>query len=156
MTLAAIDLQHSTVTPASRLNRRRAAALLYFAAAPGPFCPPVLDRRLLKPSNALAGHSSCPAAPTGHASGMVIGMATRKVTITLDEAQLDQIRSLVQAGTAASVSGFVQHAVAVALDDVAGWGAILAEALRATGGELSDKERAWADEVLGTGTQPAA
>jgi Arc/MetJ-type ribon-helix-helix transcriptional regulator len=87
---------------------------------------------------------------------MVIGMATRKVTITLDEVQLDQIRSLVQAGTAASVSGFVQHAVAVALDDVAGWGAMLAEALRATGGELSDKERAWADEVLGTGTQPAA
>jgi Arc/MetJ-type ribon-helix-helix transcriptional regulator len=93
---------------------------------------------------------------TGHAGGMVIGMATRKVTITLDEAQLDQIRSLVQAGTAASVSGFVQHAVAVALDDVAGWGAMLAEALRATGGGLSDKERAWADEVLGTSTQPAA
>jgi Arc/MetJ-type ribon-helix-helix transcriptional regulator len=92
----------------------------------------------------------------GHASGMVVGMATRKVTITLDEEQLDQIRSLVQAGTAASVSGFVQHAVAVALDDVAGWGAMLAEALRATGGELSDKERAWADEVLGTGTLPAA
>ena len=88
--------------------------------------------------------------------GMVIGMATRKVTITLDEVQLDQIRALVQAGTAASVSGFVQHAVAVALDDVAGWGAMLAEALRATGGELSDGERAWADEVLGTGTQPAA
>ena len=83
-------------------------------------------------------------------------MATRKVTITLHEAQLDQIHALVQAGTAASVSGFVQHAVAVALDDVAGWGAMLAEALRATGGELSDKERAWADEVLGTGTQPAA
>ena len=41
-------------------------------------------------------------------------MATRKVTITLDEAQLDQIRFLVQAGTAPSVSGFVQHAVAVA------------------------------------------
>jgi Arc/MetJ-type ribon-helix-helix transcriptional regulator len=48
-------------------------------------------------------------------------MATRKVTITLDETQLDQIRSLVQARTAPSVSGFVQHAVAVALDDVAGW-----------------------------------
>jgi Arc/MetJ-type ribon-helix-helix transcriptional regulator len=98
-----------------------------------------------------------PAAPrTGHADGMVAGMATKKVTITLDEAQLGQIRTLVQAGTAASVSGFVQHAVAVALDDIAGWGAMLAEALRATGGELSDTERAWADEVLGTGAQPAA
>jgi Arc/MetJ-type ribon-helix-helix transcriptional regulator len=87
---------------------------------------------------------------------MVSGMATRKVTITLDEVQLDQIRSLVQARAAASVSGFVQHAVAVALDDVAGWGAMLAEALRRTGGALSDEERAWADDVLGAGTRPAA
>ena len=89
-------------------------------------------------------------------SGMVTGMATRKVTVTLDETQLDQIRTLVQAGTAPSVSGFVQHAVAVALDDVAGWGAMLAEALRRTGGALSDDERAWADDVLGTKTRPAA
>ena len=91
---------------------------------------------------------------------MVTGMATRKVTVTLDEAQLEQIRSLVHAGTAASVSGFVQHAVAVALDDVSGWGAMLAEALQQTGGALSDDERSWADDVLGTGrgtgTRPAA
>ena len=83
-------------------------------------------------------------------------MATKKVTVTLDEAQLDQIRSLVQAQAAPSVSGFVQHAVAVALDDVAGWGAMLAEALRQTGGALSEDERVWADDVLGTGTRPAA
>jgi Arc/MetJ-type ribon-helix-helix transcriptional regulator len=83
-------------------------------------------------------------------------MATKKVTVTLDEAQLDQIRSLVQARTVPSVSGFVQHAVAVALDDVAGWGAMLAEALRQTGGPLSGDERVWADEVLGTSTRPAA
>jgi hypothetical protein len=43
--------------------------------------------------------------PGSRADGMVDGMATKKVTITLDEAQLGQIRSLVQAGTAASVSG---------------------------------------------------
>ena len=79
---------------------------------------------------------------------MVISMATRKVTVTLDETQLDQIRSLVQAGSTPSVSAFVQHAVAVALDDVVGWGAMLAEALRQTGGPLSDDERAWADDVL--------
>jgi Arc/MetJ-type ribon-helix-helix transcriptional regulator len=81
-------------------------------------------------------------------------MATRKVTITLDETQLERIRALVQARQAPSVSGFVQHAVAVALDDVAGWGAMLAEALRETGGALSDDERAWADDVLGTGARP--
>lgn len=81
---------------------------------------------------------------------MVIGMATRKVTVTLDELQLGQIKKLVEAGTAPSVSGFVQHAVAVSLDDVAGWGALLAEALQATGGPLTDDERAWADEQLRT------
>lgn len=90
---------------------------------------------------------------------MVTGMATRKVTITLGEAQLARIQALVRAGSAASVSGFVQHAVTVALDDVAGWGAMLAEALRETGGPLSDEERAWADSVLGVTTRsgrPAA
>src|SRR5580700_2912171 len=81
--------------------------------------------------------------------GMVTGMASKKVTITLDEAQLERIRALVEAGVAPSVSGFVQHAVGVSLDDVAGWGALLAEALQETGGALSDSERAWADEVLG-------
>jgi len=107
-------------------------------------------------SPAATAYPGRTALPKSWADGMVGGMATKKVTITLDEAQLARIRSLVQAGTAVSVSGFVQHAVAVALDDVAGWGATLAEALRATGGELSDTERAWADEVLGTGTKPAA
>ena len=80
---------------------------------------------------------------------MVDGMATKKVTVTLDKVQVDQIHALVRSGTATSVSGFVQHAVAVALDDIAGWGAMLAEALRQTGGPLSDDERAWADGVLG-------
>jgi Arc/MetJ-type ribon-helix-helix transcriptional regulator len=76
-------------------------------------------------------------------------MATTKVTVTLEETQLDRIRALVEAGTAPNVSRFVQHAVGVALDDVAGWGALLADALRETGGVLSDEERAWADETLG-------
>jgi hypothetical protein len=75
-------------------------------------------------------------------------MATKKATVTLDEGQLDGVRVLVAAGSASSVSGFVQHAVGVALDDVAGWGALLAEALRETGGALSDEERAWADGIL--------
>jgi hypothetical protein len=76
-------------------------------------------------------------------------MATKKVTITLDEAQLERIRGLVRSGTAPTVSGFVQHAVGVALDDVAGWGALLADALRETGGPLTETERRWADDVLG-------
>jgi Arc/MetJ-type ribon-helix-helix transcriptional regulator len=93
---------------------------------------------------------------------MVVGMATRKVTVTLHEDQLARIRGLVESGKAPSTSGFVQHAVAVALDDVAGWGAMLAEALAQTGGDLTAEERAWADRILGTakaakrGTRPAA
>lgn len=81
---------------------------------------------------------------------MVTGMASRKVTVTLDEGQLERVRALVDAGKAPSVSGFVQHAVGVALDDVSGWGALLAEALASTGGAITGEERAWADEVLGT------
>ena len=80
---------------------------------------------------------------------MVIGMASRKVTVTLPEDQLEQIRTLVEAGRASSVSGFVQHAVALAIDDVVAWGVLLTEALTATGGPLTADERAWADDVLG-------
>jgi Arc/MetJ-type ribon-helix-helix transcriptional regulator len=76
-------------------------------------------------------------------------MATQKVTVTLDETKVERIRGLVAAGAAPSVSGFVQHAVGVALDDIAGWGALLAEALEETGGVPSAEEEAWADEVLG-------
>lgn len=80
---------------------------------------------------------------------MVIGMAnTRKVTITLPVTAVDRIRQLVEAGKAASVSGFVQHAVGVALDEVSGWDRALDEALTSTGGELSPQERDWADIVL--------
>jgi len=79
---------------------------------------------------------------------MVFGMATTKLTITLDDAQLSAIRALVERGDADSVSGFVKHAVAVSLADVAGWGAMLGMALQQTGGPLTMKERAWADAVL--------
>jgi Arc/MetJ-type ribon-helix-helix transcriptional regulator len=72
------------------------------------------------------------------------------VRVTLDETGLRQIRSLVHAGATPDVSAFVRHAVAMALDDLAEWDATLAETLRQTGGPLSDRERAWADDVLGT------
>jgi Arc/MetJ-type ribon-helix-helix transcriptional regulator len=79
---------------------------------------------------------------------MVFGMATTKVTITLDRDQLEELRALVSTGKAASVSGFVQHAVHVALHDVAGWREMLDAALQDTGGPLTKKERAWADARL--------
>ena len=73
---------------------------------------------------------------------------TRKITITLQDDQLAEIRALVAAGKAASVSAFVKHAVGVALDDAAGWREMLEEALQQTGGPLTKKERAWADALL--------
>jgi len=75
-------------------------------------------------------------------------MATKKVTVTLGVDQCNAIRSLVDARATKSVSAFVQHAVAVSLNDVAGWGALLAEALGQTGGPLTRAERSWADGVL--------
>ena len=78
-------------------------------------------------------------------------MATTKVTITLDNVQLKAIRGLVGSGSTKSVSAFVQHAVSVSLNDVAGWGALLAGALEKTGGPLTKAERRWADEVLLSG-----
>jgi Arc/MetJ-type ribon-helix-helix transcriptional regulator len=79
---------------------------------------------------------------------MVFGMATTKITITLPDRQLEEIRALVAAGTAASISAFVKHAVGVALFDAAGWREMLEDALRETGGPLMKKERAWADAIL--------
>ena len=79
---------------------------------------------------------------------MVIGMATSKVTITLDDDQIEEVRKLVAAGRASSISAFVQHAVGVSLHDEAGWKEMLEGALRETGGPLTKRERAWADALL--------
>ena len=75
-------------------------------------------------------------------------MATTKVTITLENRQLEEIRALVAGGRAASVSAFVKHAIGVALFDAAGWKEMLEEALQESGGPLTKKERAWADAIL--------
>lgn len=75
-------------------------------------------------------------------------MATTKVSITLDDDQLNEVRRLIAAGNASSVSGFVKHAVAIALHDAAGWHETLEAALEQTGGPLTKKERRWADARL--------
>lgn len=87
---------------------------------------------------------------------MVTGMASVKVTITIPEDQLTAIRQLVVDGHARSTSGFVQRAIAVTLDDIAGWQRTLAEALEETGGPLTDEERAWADEILAGNSRSVA
>ena len=79
---------------------------------------------------------------------MVFGMATTKITVTLPEEQLKEIRALIAAGQAANVSAFVKHAVGIALFDAAGWKEMLREALEQTGGPITEKERAWAHGIL--------
>ena len=63
----------------------------------------------------------------------------------MNDDQVAAVRELVAAGRASSISGFVQHAVGVALFDAAGWRTIPDDALSQTGGALTEKERAWAD-----------
>ena len=82
---------------------------------------------------------------------MVISMATSKITVTIPNEQLAEIRALVAAGASASISGFVKHAVGIALFDAAGWRDMLKDALQQTGGPLTKKERAWADALLSPG-----
>lgn len=80
---------------------------------------------------------------------MVIGMATKKVTVTLGVDEVDEIKRRVTEGSASSVSGFVQDAVERALDADAAWAQWLDEALERSGGALTEEEQVRADQVLG-------
>jgi Arc/MetJ-type ribon-helix-helix transcriptional regulator len=97
-----------------------------------------------------------PGVIAARAMGMVFGMATtQKVTVTLRKTTVAAVRDLIAAGDADSVSGFVQHAVQLALDDIAGWGTMLDQALGETGGPLTAAERSWASDALGVGNKSA-
>jgi Arc/MetJ-type ribon-helix-helix transcriptional regulator len=92
---------------------------------------------------------------------MVDGMATVKITITLPDRQLEEIKNRVVAHDSSSVSGFVQQAVHKSLENAAEFRAMVQEALKETGGPLKPRERAWARGVLskrkrGTGSRKAA
>jgi hypothetical protein len=80
---------------------------------------------------------------------MANGMATTKFTITVDTAQFEEIKRIVAAGQAPSVSAFVKKAIDTALNDTQGWDLMLKEILDATGGPMTDAEREWADAALG-------
>ena len=79
---------------------------------------------------------------------MVFGMATTKITITVPNGQLAEIKKRVTAREATSVSGFVQRAVQKSLENEAEFRAMIAESLAATGGPLTAGERAWARKML--------
>lgn len=80
---------------------------------------------------------------------MVMSMATKKITVTLPEEQVESMRDLVALGQADSISGFVHHAVNAALSEVDLWRVELDAALERTGGPLTEEEIAWADKILG-------
>src|ERR1700730_6428934 len=80
--------------------------------------------------------------------GMVDGMDTAKITITLPDRQLEEIRKRVAAQNSPSVSGFIQQAVQKSLENAAEFRAIVDQALNATGGPLTPKERVWARRML--------
>ena len=80
--------------------------------------------------------------------GMVNCMATAKITITLPDHQLREIRKRVADQESPSVSGFIQRAVQKSLENATAFRAMVDEALQATGGALKPAERAWARRVL--------
>jgi Arc/MetJ-type ribon-helix-helix transcriptional regulator len=86
---------------------------------------------------------------------MVNGMATTKITITVPGRQLEEIRKRVAAGESSSVSGFIQQAVRKSLENAAEFRALVEEALHASGGPLTAKERAWAKRMLSPRKRPS-
>ncbi len=75
-------------------------------------------------------------------------MATTKITITLPDRQIEEIRRRVPNRESASVSGFIQQAVRKSLETAAEFRAMVDEALNATGAPGTPKERAWARRML--------
>ena len=79
---------------------------------------------------------------------MVNGMATTKITITLPDRQLEEIRKRVAAQQSPTVSGFIQQAVQKSLENAAAFRAMIDDGLEATGGPPKPKERAWARRMV--------
>ena len=78
---------------------------------------------------------------------MVIAMATTRISITLPDRQLAEIRKRISKN-GATVSGYIQRAVQKSLENNAEFEKMIEEALNATGGPPTPKERAWARKVL--------
>ncbi len=71
-----------------------------------------------------------------------------KTTITIDEDVLDQVRALVAAGSASSVSAYIEHAVRAQLTAETEFDSVIEEILAATGGPATTAERSGARALL--------
>ena len=85
---------------------------------------------------------------------MIVGMTKAKIAITIDEATLRAVRSRVARGDAASVSAYVEQAVARSLDDADDWESMVDRDLEATGGPLTPAETAWIKDALAGSAGP--
>ena len=75
-------------------------------------------------------------------------MATTKITVTLPDTQLEEIRQRVATNKAASISGYIQRAVQKSLENEAEFLASVEQVLMETGGPITPKERAWARRMI--------
>lgn len=75
-------------------------------------------------------------------------MAAAKITITLQDKEIEEIRKRVAVHESASVSGFIQRAVQRTLMNSAEFSAMVDQGLIEAGGPLTAKERAWAQRML--------
>lgn len=71
-----------------------------------------------------------------------------KISITIEQALLARVRLAVEAGSAPSVSAYIEHAVAGQLAVEDDFEAMLAESLAATGGPPTETELAAAARLL--------
>jgi Arc/MetJ-type ribon-helix-helix transcriptional regulator len=80
----------------------------------------------------------------------MIGMTKpkAKIAITIDSDVLDCVESAVDTGPLRSVSAYIEHAVVNELAAQDDFDAMLEEMLEATGGPLTDEERAEARRIL--------
>jgi Arc/MetJ-type ribon-helix-helix transcriptional regulator len=81
-------------------------------------------------------------------AGMMIGMTTSKIAVSLPSELVEHAQRAVSEGRAASVSAYVARALQeqAKLDDLA---SLLEEMLAETGGALTTAERKAADNALG-------
>ncbi|MCE2513089.1 MAG: hypothetical protein J4F50_11190 [Acidimicrobiia bacterium] len=80
-----------------------------------------------------------------------MGRQKVRVTVTIDPDVLTQVKSSIKSGPLRSVSAYVECAVKNQLVEDVNYEAMLAEMLEATGGPLTDEERAEARRILNGG-----
>ena len=75
-------------------------------------------------------------------------MAATKITITLPESQVEEIRRRIAAKESPSVSGFIRRAVEKSIENDALFREMIQQGLMETGGPVTSKERAWARKMI--------